>query len=461
MSPLPLIVGLVMFVLGCGIGWLLWARDRAALRTERDSLRGDRDGLADAVAGLRTDKALAEQRAAGIDALNAEIAELRKDSVALAELKSRAEERERAFAEREADLQRRFEALASASLAKSHEAFVKLAEETLKHHREAAGAGLEKSRAEMDKLIQPMRETLLKYEQKLGQIEEARATAYGAIHNAIAEVKAGQERVSGEAAKLVHALRSAPKARGRWGEHQLRRVLEMAGLSPHVDFAEEVSVETEDGRQRPDAVVRLPGERVLVIDAKCSLNSYQDALDAPDEDARRAHLLAHARNLRVHVDALGKKGYAEQFGDTLDFVIMFVPGENFLAAALETDQDLFETAFQRRVLLASPTNLIAIARTVAMVWQQEKASADARAIAELGKQLYDRLATMGEHVAKVGRSLEAANTAYNKMVGSLESQVMTSAHRLREHAIAAPSKTVEELPRVTGEPRPLTKLAAE
>ncbi|BBE33551.1 DNA recombination protein RmuC [Sphingosinicella microcystinivorans] len=461
MTPVALIVGLAMFALGCGLGWLLWSRDRAALRSERDSLRAERDGLMDAAAGLRTDKALAEQRAAGIEGLKAEIAELRKDSVALAELKSRADERERAFAEREADLNQRFDALASASLSKSHETFVKLAEETLKRHREAAGEGLQKNRAEMDKLIQPMRDTLAKYELKLGQIEEARATAYGAIHNAIAEVKQGQERVSGEAAKLVNALRSAPKARGRWGEHQLRRVLEMAGLSPHVDFAEEVSVETEEGRQRPDAVVRLPGERVLVIDAKCSLNSYQDALDAPDEDARRAHLLAHARNLRVHVDALGKKSYAEQFGDTLDFVIMFVPGENFLAAALEADQELFEAAFQRRVLLASPTNLIAIARTVAMVWQQERASADARAIAELGKQLYDRLATMGEHVAKVGRNLEAANTAYNKMVGSLESQVMTSAHRLREHAIAAPSKTVEDLPRVTGEPRPLTKLAAE
>lgn len=461
MTPLALIVSLAMLAVGCGLGWLLWARDRAALRTERNSLRAERDGLADAAAGLRTDKALAEQRAAAVDGLTAEIAELRKDSVALAELKSRADERERAFAEREADLQQRFDTLASASLSKSHETFVKLAEETLKRHREAAGEGLQKNRAEMDKLIQPMRDTLAKYEQKLGQIEEARATAYGAIHNAIAEVKQGQERVSGEAAKLVNALRSAPKARGRWGEHQLRRVLEMAGLSPHVDFAEEVSVETEEGRQRPDAVVHLPGERVLVIDAKCSLNSYQDALDAPDEDARRAHLLAHARNLRVHVDALGKKSYSEQFGDTLDFVIMFVPGENFLAAALEADQELFETAFQRRVLLASPTNLIAIARTVAMVWQQERASADARAIAELGKQLYDRLATMGEHVAKVGRNLEAANTAYNKMVGSLESQVMTSAHRLREHAIAAPSKTVEDLPRVTGEPRPLTKLAAE
>ncbi len=461
MSVVSLSVGLAMLVIGCAIGWLIWARDLAALRGERDSLRGERDGLADTAAGLRTDKALAEQRAALVNTLNAEIAELRKDGVALAEMKSRAEERERAFAEREADLQQRFEALASASLSKSHEAFVKLAEETLKHHREAAGAGLEKNRAEMDKLIQPMRETLSKYEQKLGQIEEARATAYGAIHNAIAEVKQGQERVSGEAAKLVHALRGAPKARGRWGEHQLRRVLEMAGLSPHVDFAEEVSVETEDGRQRPDAVIRLPGERVLVIDAKCSLNSYQDALDAPDEDARRMHLLAHARALRVHVDTLGRKSYAEQFGDSLDFVIMFVPGENFLAAALEADQDLFETAFQRRVLLASPTNLIAIARTVAMVWQQEKAAADAQKIAALGKQLYDRLATMGEHVARLGKALEAANGTYNKMVGSLESQVMTSAHRLGEHAIEAPTKTIEELPRISGEPRPLTKLAAE
>lgn len=465
MTTTHLLVGLVAaFVLGIGLGWLLWARELARLAADRTALRAEAEDMGDALAAMRTDKALAEQKAAGIDALQAEIAglraELQKDGVALAELRSRADERERAFAAREADFQQRFDTLAAAALSKSHEAFVKLADETLKHHREAAGAGLEKNRAELDKLIAPMRETLGEYQKKLGEIEAVRATAYGAIQNAIAEVRAGQDRVSGEAAKLVHALRAAPKARGRWGEHQLRRVLEMAGLSPHVDFSEEVSVESEEGRQRPDAVVRLPGERVLVIDAKCSLNSYQDALDAPDEDTRRAHLAAHARALRVHIDALGRKSYAEQFGDSLDFVIMFVPGENFLAAALETDQDLFETAFGKRVLLASPTNLIAIARTVAMVWQQEKASEDARAIAELGKQLYDRLATMGEHVARVGKSLEGANAAYNRMVGSLESQVMTSAHRLREHAIAAPSKTLEELPRVVAEPRPLTKLAA-
>lgn len=458
MTTAHLLVGLAALALGLILGWLLWARELAGMRTERDSLRTEREALADALALARTDKSLAEQRAAEIEPLRAEIAELRKDGLLLAELRSRAEERERAFAEREADLNKRFEDLAGAALTKSHEAFVKLADETLKHHREAAGAGLEKNRAEMDKLIAPMRDTLTKYEQKLGEIETARATAYGAIQNAIAEVRTGQDRVSGEAAKLVNALRNAPKARGRWGEHQLRRVLEMAGLSPHVDFSEEVSVEGDEGRQRPDAVIRLPGNRVLVIDAKCSLNSYQDALDAPDEDARRAHLLAHAKALRVHVDTLGRKSYAEQFGDTLDFVIMFVPGENFLAAALEADQDLFETAFAKRVLLASPTNLIAIARTVALVWQQERATADAQQIAELGKQLYDRLATMGEHVARMGKALESANGAYNKMVGSLESQVMTSAHRLRDLAIASPAKTIEDLPRVAAEPRALTKL---
>ena len=226
-----------------------------------------------------------------------------------------------------------------------------------------------------------------------------------------------------------------------------------------VDCAEEVSVDGEDGRLRPDAIIRLPGDRCLVIDAKCSLNSYQDAVDAPDEEARMAHLLAHAKALRGHVDMLGRKSYTEQFDDTLDFVIMFVPGENFLAAALEVDQELFETAFGKRVLLASPTNLIAIARTVAMVWQQEKAADDARKIAALGKELYDRLATMGEHVARVGKGLTGATQAYNSFVGSLESQVMTSAQRFRDLAIDTPKKAIEEMPRAATDVRSLAKLS--
>jgi DNA recombination protein RmuC len=442
-------VAVAALALGVALGWLLWGRALAQQQSREDDYKN----------AIR-DLAAAQKEIEQIAPLRDEVASLRADREALAALRAQQEERDRQHAEREADLNKRFDEMANAALSKTYQSFVERAEETLKLHRETATQDLSKNRTELDKLIGPMRETLEKYEKKLGEIETARATAYGAITNAIADVKAGQERVSGEAARLVNALRNAPKARGRWGEHQLRRVLEMAGLSPHCDFSEEVSRDTEDGRLRPDVVVQLPNRRVLVIDAKCSLNAYQDAVAADDDDERRAHMLAHAKALRGHVDALGRKSYAEQFGDALDFVIMFVPGENFLAAALEVDQELFEAAFQKRVLLASPTNLIAIARTVAMVWQQERAADDARKIARLGKELHDRIATMGEHVGKLGKNLGTAMNAYNAFVGSLESQVMPAAQRLSDHAIEPPNKTIEELPRLASDPRPLTKLSA-
>ncbi|MGB3721821.1 MAG: DNA recombination protein RmuC [Pacificimonas sp.] len=457
--------------LGVLIGWFVWGQSRnalagalAAVEAERDTLRAEKEAGADALATARSEKALAARDAETarerLEEIRPELERLRQVELAHEQLKSSRDEREKAFAEREADIDTRFATLADAALGKSTEAFLKRAEETLVRHREQAGQGLEKNREELGKLILPMRETLTKYEAQLKEIEEKRAGAYGAITNAIADVKLGQERVSQEAQRIVGALRNAPKARGRWGEHQLRRVLEMAGLSKHCDFAEEVHRGVEDGPNvRPDAVINLPNDRVLVIDAKVSLNSYQDAASAETDEERQVHLIAHAKAMRNHVDGLGRKSYTQQFDDTLDFVIMFVPGENFLAAALETDQDLFETAFAKKVLLASPTNLIAIAKTVAMVWQQENAAEDAREIAAIGKELYDRLATMGEHVARLGRNLDLASGAYNKMVGNLESQVMTSAHRLREKAIDAPKKTVDALPTIDTETRALTKLA--
>jgi DNA recombination protein RmuC len=451
---LMLVVAGLALALGAALGWLAWGRTVSLLRGERDAAQAVAADLRDGLVAAQRDHALAakdaEERTRDAGGLRDEIVRLLAridlldaDRLALAELRSTLAERDANHLTRARELEEKFAQLAAAALDKSHASFVERAEETLKRHREAASASLVENKAALDLLIQPMRETLAKYETQLKEIEEKRASAYGAITSAIADVRAGQDRVSGEAARLVHALRHAPKARGRWGEHQLRRVLEMAGLSRHVDFAEEVTVGAEDGRQRPDAVISLPGERVLVIDAKCSLVAYQDALDAPDEEARRVHLLAHARALRSHADALGRKSYADQFAGTLDFVIMFVPGENFLAAALEVDHDLFETAFARRVLLASPTNLIAIARTVAMVWQQEKATDDARRIAALGKELYDRIATMSGHVARLGKNLGAAAIAYNEFVASLDRNVLTSAQRFRELAIDAPSGKIE------------------
>ena len=243
----------------------------------------------------------------------------------------------------------------------------------------------------------------------------------------------------------------------------MRNVLESCGLSEHADFRTEVSVEDRHGeggggRLRPDVIVRVPGNASLVIDAKVSLNAYQDAFGAVDEGERLAGLAGHAASMRAHVNALGAKAYWSQFDEAVDYVVMFVPGEHFLSAALEHDPTLWDFAFDKRVLLATPTNLIAIARTVAAVWRQERLADQAREIGALGKELYQRLAAMGGHVAKLGRNLDTAMTAYNQFVGSLESHVLTSARRFEMLNIDTGGKTIEVLPVGEQAIRPLTKL---
>ena len=307
-------------------------------------------------------------------------------------------------------------------------------------------------------LLKPVEDTLKRYEDGLKDVEKERVGSYRELKFAVEAVRQGQEQVRTETARLVNALRHSPKARGRWGEQSLRNVLEHAGLSPYIDFETEVSVEGEEGRLRPDVIVRLPAGRKLVIDAKCSLNAFLDAADEVDEALRLAHLKAHAASVRSHVMQLGSKNYWQEFGDAADYVVMYIPGEHFLNAALEQDEGLWEWAYEKRVLLATPTNLVAIARTVASVWRQEKLAEQAAEIAKLGKELHARLATMGGHVAKLGRSLELATGAYNAFVGSLESQVMTQAKRFEALEVASGAKEIEALPVIESAPRPLMKL---
>ena len=262
-------------------------------------------------------------------------------------------------------------------------------------------------------------------------------------------MKSGTERVSAEAAKLVNALRNAPKARGRWGEQQLRNVLESCGLSEHADFATEVSHTDDEGaRQRPDVIVRVPGGQSLVIDAKVSLNAYQDAFGAVDEAERGLHLAAHAAAIKAHVNTLGTKAYWAQFADAPDYVVMFIPGEHFLSAALEQDSGLWDYAFDKRVLLATPTNLIAIARTVAAVWRQEKLAKEARQIGELGKELYDRLAKAASDLRKVGSGLTSAVNNYNSFVSTFESRSLVTARKFRDLNIEPSAREIEAVPPV-------------
>jgi DNA recombination protein RmuC len=346
--------------------------------------------------------------------------------------------------------------------AQFHEVGAKLLSEAQKQFLERADARFnqasEKSDAQLKALLQPVEATLKRYEEGLREVEKSRVDQYSGLREAVSLLHAGHTQVRDETRNLVNALRSSPKARGRWGEQSLKNVLEQAGLSPYADYQSEVSVETEDGRLRPDVIVRLPGGRKLIIDAKCSLNAFLDASEEVDETARTQHLKAHAASIRVHAQKLGSKNYWDQFGDAADYVVMYIPGEHFLTAALEQDDALWEWAFERRVLLATPTNLVAIARTVSSVWRQEKIAEEAAEIARLGKELHSRLATMGGHVARMGRNLELAMGAYNAFVGSLETQVMTQARRFETLEVSSGTKEIEALPVVEGAPRPLTKL---
>jgi DNA recombination protein RmuC len=346
--------------------------------------------------------------------------------------------------------------------AQFHEVGAKLLSDAQKQFLERADSRFnqasEKSEAQLKALLQPVEATLKRYEDGLTKVEKERVGSYEALREAVQQLHAGHAQVRDETRNLVNALRSSPKARGRWGEQSLKNVLEQAGLSPYADFQTEVSVNTGDGRLRPDVVVRLPGGRKLIIDAKCSLNAFLDASEEVDDAARLAHLQRHAAAIRTHAQQLGSKNYWEQFGDSADYVILYIPGEHFLTAALEQDDRLWDWSFERRVLLATPTNLVAIARTVASVWRQERLAEEAAEIARLGKELHSRLATMGGHVAKLGRNLELATGAYNAFVGSLETQVMTQAKRFEALEVSSGAREIEAMPVVESAPRPLTKL---
>ncbi len=455
MEPVAVLFIFVALVLGLAAGWWFASRTAATLRAERDA-------RATEFKKAIVDLAGAEERARAADALRQELAAIRDDRDAARAHIARLEAEARGFDARLTELREAKDALAAQFgqvgqklLAEAQDRFLQRANERFRESEETAGQNLKA-------MLQPVSDRLQRYEEGVAKVEAERRDAFGELRGQIEQMRLGQETVRSEAARLVNALRNAPKARGRWGEQQLRNVLESCGLSEHADFQTEVSVtDAEGARFRPDVIVRIPGGKSLVIDAKVSLNAYQDAFGAVDEAERTAGLTAHAAAMRAHVNSLGAKAYWNQFEDAPDYVVMFVPGEHFLSAALEHDPSLWDYAFDRKVLLATPTNLIAISRTVAAVWRQEMLAKEAREIAQLGKDLYARLSVMGGHVAKLGKNLDTAMTAYNQFVGSLESQVLTQARRFEALKIDTAGKAIEAPPVVEQAARPLTKLIAE
>lgn len=283
--------------------------------------------------------------------------------------------------------------------------------------------------------VAPLHEVLRRYEQRVAELEHDRVDAYAELREQVRSMGAVSGELRTETKQLVAALR-APQVRGRWGEHQLRRIVEAAGLLEHCDFSEQVTGTTDHQGVRPDMVVRLHGGRSVIVDAKAPFDSYLSAMEARDERTRDGHLDQHARVLRGHVDALSAKAYWTAFAQTPDFVVLFVPADPFLDAALQHDPTLMEHAFSRNVVLATPATLIVLLRTVAYSWRQEALAKNAVAVHELARELYGRLATLGDHVGKLGSSLSGAVTAYNKAVGSLESRVLVSARKLAEMGVS-------------------------
>jgi len=429
-SASVIVVALVALIVGALIGWLLGGRTAAGatqtvanLRLQLDEVVKERDAGRVAISELAALRAAQEERDRGFEARIKELVEAKES------------------------LSAQFSEISNKLLAEAQDVFLKRADDRFRQSEESAGKNLKA-------LLQPVHERLERYETTVQKVEAERRDAFGLLSGQIEAMRTGTERVSAEAAKLVNALRNAPKARGRWGEQQLRNVLETCGLSEHCDFATEVSVDDgEGGRLRPDVVVRVPGGQSLVNDAKVSLNEYQDAFGAIDEAARDIHLTAHASAIRAHVNTLGAKAYWSQFEDAPDYVVMFIPGEHFLTAALEQDSTLWDYAFDKKVLLATPTNLIAIARTVAAVWRQERLAKEARQIGELGKELYERLAKAADDLRKVGSGLSTAVNNYNSFVASFETRSLVTARKFRDLNIEPGRRDIDVLAPVEALPR--------
>lgn len=466
MDPIFAISLVLVLIFGAAGGYFLGAKPVAEWKMRHEEAEGrakEGDGkfkqavaeLGNSQIELATEKERAaragelaergDELARQVDAVRGERDGLKTEMATLKANADNFEEQKRSLEETKEGLLKEFQNTGAKVLGQAQKDFMEQASERFGHSEKA-------NKEAVASLLKPVDDRLKSYEQQVEKLEKQRIDAFGSLRAQIDEMQKGQQAVQAEAMKLSSALTAGPKARGRWGEQQLKNLLEQCGLAEHTDFMLEHSVETDEGRLRPDAIVKIPGGKMLVIDSKVSLNAYQEASSADNEEGRARAMSAHVTSMKTHIQALGAKSYQSQFEEAPDYVVMFVPGEHFVSAALEHEPELWNYAFDRKVLLATPTNLVALARTVAQVWRQDALAAEAREIGRLGTEIYDRITVAGEHLKRVGGGLESAVKNYNKFVGSFERNVLSAGRKLKEKGIEIGKREIEETPLVESSP---------
>jgi DNA recombination protein RmuC len=432
--------------MGGALGW--WIASRNQPRDLSSDLAASRENLAKAEARLEA----AARDATELEKSKGELASLHIEHAGLratldAQEKASVEKTEQLLRLRE-ELQAQFKLLANDTLKENTDHFLKQASQHFESQKALTKSEHEARTKEIEALVKPLGDTLKSYDVALKEIEKARIDNYGGLKSAIEAVTTQHAEVKGITSNLVNALRASPKTRGRWGEETLRRVMEMSGMVEHCDFETEKHFRGEDVSLRPDALIHVSGDRVIVIDAKAPISAYLDAIGAASEDDRETLLKRHAVQLRERLSNLSSKSYWEKISGSTDCVVMFVPGDNFVSAAFERDPDLFEDGIKARVLICTPTTFIALAKAISYGWRQEKLAENAMDVARLGKELYARLATLGDHVSGLGETINRAAKKYNAMVGSLESQVMPQARRFKELGVEGTADTIKEIEEV-------------
>jgi len=429
--PVVIFLTLIGVVIGAAFA-MLAARSNNAALTERKST------LEQELATVKGDFALKQTEISGLLTARASL------EATLAAERESAKEKLQLLSEARTELENSFQALARSALQSNNASFLELAKSALEKYQSQAKGELEAREKAVETLIKPIAESLKQVDEQVRELEKARAHAYGTLTSQVASLLDTQKALQAETGNLVKALRE-PQARGRWGELQLRRVIELAGMLDYCDFEEQVSVTNEDRRYRPDVVVKLPGGKNIVIDAKVPLTAYLAALEADDEFVRNARLSDHARQIKQHIDNLAGKAYWAQFQPTPEFVVLFLPGEVFFRAALDGDAELIEYGVGQKVIVASPSTLIALLKAVAYGWNQKNLAENAQKISETGSQLYERLCVMARHFENIGNRLSAAVDAYNSAVGSMQRSVFPVARKFAELDKSLAAESLQEV----------------